>query len=336
VNPFKRVLPATFLLLGLATAGVCGYMFLEGWGFLQACYMVIITLFTVGFGEVAPLDPAGRILTMVLIVTGVGTAVYAAGQVLEIILEGELLGFRKRQRMNRMIREMRDHYIICGFGRVGHQIATDFEAAGIRYVVVDSKAETLEELEPRGIPALVGDVTADHILTEAGIQHAKGLVACSDSDVANVYVTLSARALNPALFIVARAGHPETEKKLQIAGANRTVSPYLISGKRMAAMVAKPVAYDFLDMVTHGGELEFQLHEIAIGTSSLLAGKTLADAEIRSRSGATVLAILRAGGKLDLQPQAETRIGGGDILVVLGTQEQMDLLRKVVGHPATP
>jgi len=335
LHPFRRVRSAALLLLAIAVAGTFGYVFIEHWTVLQAAYMVIITLFTVGYGEVAPLSTAGRILTMAIIVTGVGTSVYAAGQVLEIILEGELLGFRKKQRMNRMIREMKDHYIICGFGRVGHQVAEDFNAAGIPYVIIDSKPETITELEPRGIPALVGDVTSDSILEEAGIRRAKGLVACSDSDVTNVYVTLSARAINPSLFIVARAGQHETERKLQIAGANRTVSPYFISAKRMAAMVSKPVASDFLDVVMHGRELEFQLHEVPVPPASPLVGRTLSDTEIRARSGALVIAIRRADGRLELQPRAATPVGAGDTLVVIGTQEQVDMLGKVVRESAS-
>jgi voltage-gated potassium channel len=249
---------------------------------------------------------------------------------MEIIVEGEILGYRKRKKMDKRIMEMRDHYIICGFGRVGHQVAADFNVAKIPYVVIDSKPETVSELEPKGIPHLVADATSDDVLVEAGIHRAKGLVACSDSDVANVYVTLSARDLNPGLLIVARAAQRATEKKLKTAGANRVISPYFISGRRMAALAAKPVTSDFLDLVTHGGELEFRLHEVAIPANSPLNRKTLAEAEIRDRSGALVLAIHKAGGSFELQPRASSIMDPGDTLVVIGTQEQIESLEKMV------
>jgi voltage-gated potassium channel len=310
--------------------GIGGYIWLEHWTFLEATYMVVITLFTIGFEEVHPLSNAGRELTMFIAIAGVGTAVYAAGRAAEIIVEGEMFGFRKRAKMNKRIREMEGHYIITGFGRVGHQVAMDFDAAKLPYVVIDSKPDTIRELEPKSVPHFVGDATLDETLEEAGIRRAKGLVACSDSDVANVYVTLSARALNPSLYIVARAAQAETEKKLKMAGANRVISPYLISGRRMAAMAVRPVTSDFLDMVTHGGDVEFRLHEITIPARSPLNSHTLAEAQIRSRSGAVVLAIHGGGGTFELQPHASSVIKGGDTLVVIGTPEQIENLENML------
>ncbi len=312
------------------TVGVTGYMTIEGWSFLDAAYMVITTLLTIGFQEVHPLSDAGRIITLFIAVGGVGAALYAGGQAVEIIVEGEILGYRKKRKMDKRITEMRDHYLICGYGRVGHQVAADFSSANVPYVVIDSKPETVSELEPRGVPYLIGDATSDDILVEAGIKRARGLVACSDSDVANVYVTLSARALNPNLYIVARASQRETETKLKMAGANRVISPYFISGRRMAAMVTRPVTSDFLDMVAHGGELEFRLHEIRVPDNSSLINRSLADAQIRTKSGALVLAIQKADCTFNLQPQAASSINRGDTIVVIGTQEQIDALEKLL------
>lgn len=303
---------------------------IEGWSFLDAVYMVIITLFTVGFQEMHELSSEARLFTIFIIVSGVGTAVYTAGQVVEIIVEGEILGYRRKRKMERKIREIKDHYIICGFGRTGHQVAKEFDTAKVPYVVVDRKPETAEELEPKGVPYVVGDVISDENLEEAGIRSAKGLVATADSDVANVYITLSARALNPDLYIVARASEIHTEEKLKMAGADRVISPYFISGKRMAAWATKPVTSDFLDMVMHGESLEFSLREITVSGSSSLIDKTLHEAEIRQKSGATVLAIRKEGGSFNLQPQSGSRIEKGDIFVVIGTQEQLDLLEEMV------
>ncbi len=330
MHPFQRLIPAATLLLIILAAGIAGYVVLEGWTFLDAAYMVVITLSTIGFQEVHPLSPAGRIFTMFLIVTGVGTALYAAGRAVEIIVEGEMTGYQKRKRMDKKIREMKEHYIICGFGRVGHQVAHAFEASRLPYVVIDSKHETVDELDARRVPSIIGDVTSDDILNQAGIKAAKALIACSDSDVANVYVTLSARALNPKIFIVARAGLQETEKKLLMAGADRVISPYFISGVRMAALATKPVTSDFLDLVTHGGQVDFRLYELAVSDKSSLVGKRLEHADITGVAGATILAIRKASGAFDLQPKASSVIDKQDVLVVIGTQEQFETLEKMV------
>lgn len=234
MNPLRRLIPPGIILFIIIVIALFGYTQVERWSLLDAVYMIVITLSTVGFREVHELTPYGRILTMFVIVAGVSSAIYAAGQTIEMIVEGELFGYRGRKRMERKIREMKDHYIICGFGRVGHQIAKEFENARLPYVVIDSKPETAGDLEPKGTPYLIGDITLDSNLEEAGIKRAKGLIASADSDTANVFVTLSARVLNPDLFIIARAGFFDTEEKLKKAGANRVISPYFTAGKHMA------------------------------------------------------------------------------------------------------
>jgi voltage-gated potassium channel len=330
IHPFRKLLPAFCILAAIVLIGIIGYELIEKWSFLESTYMVIITLFTIGFQEVHPLSSAGRIFTMFMIVGGVGSAIYAAGQAVEIIVEGEMSGYRKRRRMDKKISEMKNHYIICGFGRVGHQVAQAFETSRIPYVVIDSKKETLEELEMKSVPSIIGDATSDSVLMEAGILSAKGLIACSDSDVANVYVTLSARVLNPGLHIVSRAGYKDTEKKLIMAGANKVISPYFISGIRMAALATQPVASDFLDLVTHGSQIDFRLYEIPIPEGSPLIHTSISEADIRAKSGALVLAIRKSDGTFDLQPHATSLIAKDDVLVVIGTQIQFEALEKMV------
>jgi len=330
MHPLRRLLPALALLTIITVIGIAGYVVIEGWTLTEAAYMLVITLFTIGYEEVHPLSTNGMYLTMLVIVTGVGTSIYLAGQAVEIIVEGEMFGYQRKKRMAREISGMKDHYIICGYGRVGHQVAEAFEQTKVRYVVIDAKPETKDELEPRGIPNIIGDATSDDTLLEAGIQRARCLIACSDSDVANVYVTLSARALSPPLYIVARAGVRDTEKKLMMAGANRVISPYFIAGRRMAAMATRPVTSDFLDLVSHGGQVEFSLHEIAVPPGSSLTSKTLAEADIRGETGTTILAIRRVDGSFDLQPSSSSRVADHDILVVLGTSGQIDKLEKLV------
>jgi voltage-gated potassium channel len=330
MHPLRRLFPALALLTIITVIGIAGYVVIEGWTLTEAAYMLVITLFTIGYEEVHPLSTNGMYLTMLIVVTGVGTAIYIAGQAVEIIVEGEMFGYQRKKRMAREISGMKDHYIICGYGRVGHQVAEAFESSKVRYVVIDAKPGTKEELEPRGIPNIIGDATSDETLMEGGIKRARCLVACSDSDVANVYVTLSARVLNPALYIVARAGVRDTEKKLLMAGANRVISPYFIAGRRMAAMAARPVTSDFLDLVSHGGQVAFSLHEIAVPPGSSLASRTLAEADIRGATGTTILAIRRLDGSFDLQPSSSSRLADNDVLVVLGTSEQIDRLEKLI------
>lgn len=328
-HPFRRLLPAMMFLAIIVVVGILGYMFIEKWTVLDSIYMVVITLFTVGFEEVHPLSQAGKVFTIFITVGGVGSAIYAAGKIMEIVIEGEMTGYHKRRKMDKKIKEMKDHYVICGFGRVGHQVAQVFETSQIPFVVIDPKKESRDELEAKDLPVLIGDATDDTILMAAGIHRAKCLIACSDSDVVNVYVTLSARQLNSNLNIVARASHKDTEKKLTMAGANRVISPYFISGVRMAAMATQPVAIDFLDLVTHGGLLEFSLFQVTIPTGSPLDQKSIAEADIRNTSGALLLAIRKSDGSFDLHPKEDSRIYADDVLVVLGTQEQFNLLRQM-------
>jgi voltage-gated potassium channel len=335
-HPFRRLLPATIILMSVLLIGIIGYEFMEHFTFLDAMYMVITTLFTVGFQEVHPLSSSGRVFTMFIIVGGVGSAIYLGGQAMEIIVEGEMSGYRKRKRMDKRISQLKDHYIICGFGRVGHQVSQVFESSRVPLVVIDSKKETLDELSAKSVPSIIGDATSDSILLEAGIQKARGLIACSDSDVANVYVTLSARVLNPNLNIVARAGLKDTEKKLIMAGANRVISPYFISGVRMAALAIRPVASDFLDLVTHGGQVDFSLYEMPIPDNSPLVHQTVGSADIRGNSGALILAIKKNDGSFDLQPKASSVIHPNDILLVIGTQEQFESLNKFVNSKPIP
>jgi voltage-gated potassium channel len=330
MNPLRRLLPTLIMLFAVVIVGTIGYRLIESWSFLDSLYMVIITLFTVGFQEVHALSPLGKMFTIVIIVVGVGVAVYAGTQLVEIIIEGEILGYGRRRKMDKKIKDMKNHYIICGYGRTGHQVGAEFDAARVPYVVVDQKQEIEEQLGPRDIPYIVGDITSDDNLVEAGIKSARGLIAAADSDVANLYVTLSARVLNPSLYIVSRASEIESENKLMMAGANRVIAPYFISGKRMAALATRPVTSDFLDMVMHGESLEFSLNEVHIPDNSPLINKTISEAEIRHKSGALVLAIRRAGGSFDLQPDSSSIIEKGDTFVVIGTQEQAVNLEKML------
>ncbi len=330
MNPFRRLIVPFGILFIIIIAGILGYSVLEGFSLLESVYMVVITLSTVGFKEVRELGPYGKFLTIGIIIMGVGTVAYTVGQFVEIMVEGQIIGYRRRKRMEKKTKELKNHYIICGFGRVGHQVAEGFRAHKVPFVVIDAKPETTEELEDSGIPYIIGDASSDEALEGAGIRQAKGLVAANDSDVANVFVTLTARVLNPKLYIVARAAQMESEKKLKKAGANRVISPYFIAGQRMATMALKPVTVDFIDTVMRGEKLEHNIEEIRIDKSSKIAGKTIGGSEIRTKTGATVLAVKRFNGTFELHPSAGTKIETGDTLVVVGTSAELHELESMM------
>ncbi len=331
MNPFKQLIPASIILSIVSIIGTSGYMLIEKWSFLDSIYMVIITMFTIGFQETHQLSGPGRLLTIFIIIGGVGTAVFAAGLLVEIIVEGEILGYRRKKKMDKKIREMKDHYIICGLGRTGRQVAKEFDALKIPYVVIDRKPETAAEFEEKKVPHILGDIISDKNLEKAGIKAAKGLITTADSDVANVYVSLSARELNPSLYIIARASERDTEKKLRSAGANRVISPYYISGKRMAAWAVKPITTDFLEKVIHGATLEdSSLGEILVPDNSPLIGQTLHEAQIRQKTGALVLAIRKEDKSFIVQPEASSIIEKGDVFIAIGSQEQLSPLESLL------
>jgi len=230
-----RRIERALLALGVITvAGVLGYMVFEGWSFIDALYMTVITLTTVGYREVRTLDTTGQLWTMLLLVTGVGTLFYAAVSSVELVVEGTIRGYFGRRRMQTAIGKLSDHYILCGYGRVGRQVAAEFARDGVPFVVVDQDPEIVEECVAEGYLALLGEASDDGMLKEAGVRRAKGLVAAVDSDADNVFVVLSARKLNPRLNIVARASSDESAAKLEMAGADRTLSPYAVGGRRLA------------------------------------------------------------------------------------------------------
>jgi len=264
----------------------------------------------------------------VLVVTGVGTALYTLGVMLEAIVEGRLTDQIWRRRMERTIAAMSDHVVVCGWGRVGQTIARDLGAAGSDVVVIDVDPERFVDID---MPFVVGDATDDSVLARASIHGARALVAALDSDAANLFVTLSGRALRDDLFIVARARVESAEAKLLQAGANRVVNPQHIGGQRIAAMILQPSVTDFLDVVMHDADIEFRLAEVEVGTSSPIAGRTLRDAHIRDLTGALVLAMRDAEGRFRSNPTPETEIRPGEVLIAIGTPDQLDALRAQVG-----
>ena len=331
---FRRTATGVVLFLGLLVFGVAGYMLIEGWSFLDALYMTVTTVATVGFREVQPLSTGGQVFTIFLIIFGVGVALYVLTTVVQIGVEGEvgrLLGVR---RMKGKIGSLGNHYILCGFGRVGEEIAREFSARHIPFVVVESNPEALDRLRQRPYLFVEGDATTDATLLEAGIERARGLLAASDSDSGNTYITLTAKALNPGAFVVARAGQPANEPKMRRAGADRVISPYLIGGRRMALSVLQPLMVDFIDTLVRGRHGEQLLAELEVTADSAIAGSSLGEA-LSLCPGAAALGIQKRDGTLVVGPRPDEVLSVGDRLMVFGEEEELERLSRVA-LPPTP
>jgi len=322
---WRRLGGALIALALVLVVGTIGYVVL-GFSLLDAMYQTVTTVSTVGFREVEPFTPAGQLFTMVLILFGVGAALYAFSVLIETFLEGQLNELFGRRRMEQSIASMRDHVIICGWGRVGRSIGDELVETGRSLVAVERI-----EAKVTGAPhVVVGDATEDGVLRAAGIEHAAALVAAADTDAANAFIALSARALNPELFIVARTRNEDSADKLHRSGANRVVNPQSIGGARMAAFVLRPHVAEFLDVVMHEGTLEFRLEEVPVTESSSIAGRSLRDTHIRDQTGALVLALRDAHGVFRTNPDPDTQVCAGHVIIAIGTQDELDALVTLV------
>jgi voltage-gated potassium channel len=313
---------AVIALTAVLAIGTIGYAVL-GFGWLDALYQTVTTVSTVGFQEVEPLDGTGQVFTIVLILVGVGATLYALAAIVELILEGRLNELLGRRRMEQSIAAKRGHVIICGWGRVGRAIASDVHAAKREFVVVESDPDRVAD-DPHDV--VVGDATDDSVLEAAGIHRAAALVAAVDSDAANSFIVLSARAVREDLFIVARARSHDSQEKLRRAGADRIVNPQSIGGARMAAFVLQPHVAEFLDVVMHERSLEFRLEEVQVTRDSPLAGSTIGESALRDRTGALVLALRDPDGSFRTNPRSDTRIEPGEVIIAIGTQAELDAL----------
>ncbi len=334
-SPQRRLASAAVLLALLLAVGVGGYMAIEGWSFLDALYMTVTTITTVGFREVQPLSDGARVFTIVLIVSGVGVLFYTLTSLVQFFIEGELMDILGVRRMKGRIESMKGHYILCGFGRVGEEIAGEFSSRGVPFVIVESNQEALERARRHDYPLVEGDATSDAVLLEAGIGRAGCLLAASDSDAGNTFIVLTAKALNPNLFVVARAGHPESEPRMLRAGADRAISPYLIAGRRMALSALQPMVVDFIDTLATGRHGEQILAEIEVSQESGLAGRTIHDVLHACRS-VVVLGLQKATGELHVGPKATTSLEANDRLIVMGEEAELETIRPAGNAGGTP
>jgi voltage-gated potassium channel len=320
----RLLIPFTLILLGAVV-----YHLIEGLPFLDALYLTVMTLSTVGYGDLVPRTDSGKLFTIVLVVGGVFTLFYVATDLIRSIISGELQGHLGRHFMERNLAHLRDHLIVCGYGRMGRLVCREFFSAGLSVVVIDTNADTLKEFNvPGGFP-LEGDATSDEVLRRAGIDRARAFVTVMASDADNLYATMSARLLNEKLFIVARVEDVASGPKMMRAGANRVVSPYQIGGFRVAQAVLRPTVVDFIELATQAQHIDLQLEETQVSEISPLAGATLKDSRIRSEHKIIVVAIKKESGQMLFNPTPDQSIEAGDILVGLGDREHLDLLDRL-------
>ncbi|UCD06430.1 MAG: potassium channel protein [candidate division WOR-3 bacterium] len=328
----RRVAIIVIAIVAVFLGGTVGYMIIEGWSFNEALYMTIITISTVGYGEVRPLSGGGRAFTATLIISGILLIATGANFIFSSIMEGTFGEIFRRQGMQQKISKMKDHFVICGVGAVGEDIIQEFISANEPFVLIDKEQEVIEAFtrEHPKILYITGDATHDDILKYAGIDKAKGIVAALGNDADNLYICLTARSLNPDLRIISRAVEAGSIDKLKKAGADYVFSPEKIGGIHLAAAALRPTVMSFLDTIMRGQHLNLLLDEVTVKTGSPLAGKTLKETEISRKIGIVIPALKSAElNKLTFNPSSDSVINVGDTLIGFGTPEQMTQLRKI-------
>ena len=312
-------LPAT-LVFATILYGTFGYILLEGWSLTDALYMTVTTLATVGFGEVRPLDPSGKLFTISLILLGVAAMAATIDAAAGALVSGELQAAFRRRRMRRRLNDLHDHYIVCAYGRVGRAAVAELRADGVDVLVVEPKPELAGLLEDHAVPYLIADPTNEAVLRQSGIERARGLLCAADSDAANVFITLTARALHPTMTIVARASDPASVETLLRAGADHVVSPYAVSGRHMGVLATHPAIVDYLDLARLAPGM--RLEQIEVRPASPLADKAIGETRARYPD-AHVLALKRVGVTELIVPEHETTLLAGDLVLVLGPEQTL-------------
>ena len=326
----RQLLLAFVLSQAILWAGVSGYMLLEDYTFFQALYMTVISITTTGYGEVFGLSRPGRIFTMVLLSVSVGVFFYIATTFVQALMAGQIREYLGRRRVESRIRRLKDHVILCGFGRIGRAVAEDLKEEGVPFVIVEKDPEALKDAEGTDYLFVEGDATEDETLKRAGIERARALVAAVGSDADNLFITLSARHLNPHIFIITRAESPGAERNLLAAGSNRVVSPYLMGAQRIANALIRPHVVDFIDLAVQKRHLQLRMEEVRVEDDRLFSGRPLKESGLREKFGAIVVAVRKATGEAFYNPSPEMVIEKGDVLIVLGEREGLQELERAV------
>jgi voltage-gated potassium channel len=323
LTAWRRLLFGILALVALIVTGVIGFMIIEDWNFLDALYMTITTITTVGFREVHPLSTSGRVFTLFLLLFGVGVAFYILVSMVQSVVEGELAQALGVRRMQAKIQALRNHYVLCGFGRVGEEIAREFYERNVPFVIVENNEEAIGRSHQYDYLLIPGDATQDAILQQAGIEHARALLAASDSDSGNTYITLTAKALRPDLYVVARVGQPASEARVRRAGADRVISPYKLAGRRMALSTLQPLTVDFFDVLASGRPGEQILAELVVQEGTEIAGQSVHDVLHRCQA-TTLLAIQHPDGELLVGPPDSHELQENDRLILLSNEADLE------------
>jgi voltage-gated potassium channel len=330
VSHQKKTLISIILSLFLIGGGSAGYMLIEDWGFMDAFYMTIITLATVGYGEVHTVGFEGRLFTVLLILLGVGLFLYVAGNVIQFLVEGRIRLVLGRRKLDTQIKKLNNHYIICGYGRIGRVLARFLVEKYVDVVVIERDQERIYKMDEDGILYLVGEATDESILHKAGAESAKGLITAVATDADNVFLVLIAKQLNPNLFIVARASQNSTKKTLLAAGADKVISPYDLGARRMAHAILRPTVIKFLEMAFADDSTDIQVEELHVHEGSRYEDLALLDSGIRKEFDLIIICIRKPDGRMLFNPKADTIIEAGDIMVVVGCARDLKALERII------
>jgi voltage-gated potassium channel len=327
-HPIIRALVAIVCVLVIGTTG---YGLIEGWSLLDGFYMTVITITTIGFKEVHELTLAGKIFTLFIIFTGIGVVGYTVFAGTQLVVEGEINKILTRRRSMKAIEKLRNHFIICGFGRMGSFVCEQLHARGMPFVVVENKVEVQDKVVQAGYYLAPGDATEEEVLLAASIKNARGLVSVLNSDAANVYVVLTARELNPELEIIARAAEESAQSRLVRAGATRVISPYQIGGMRMVMGIVKPTVMDFLQVAMDHKKMDVDLAEVRVAENSAYSGKKLIDTDLRKELNLIIIAIKKSDGRMEFNPGPNTVIHDNDTLIAMGKARDLEVFEKEAG-----
>jgi len=330
LSRFRNLRWIALALAALFVIGTVGFHVIEGWGWFDAFYMVLITVTTIGYSETHPLSEAGRVFNVAIIIAGVGLLFLAIGALAQLLLEFELLNVFGRHRMEREIERLRDHYIICGAGRVGRSTARELAQRPAPFVIIETSQAKLEGLSAEWL-TLVGDATQEATLRQSRVEHARGLVAATTTDATNLYIVMTARGLNQGLKIIARASEEDAEKHLKTAGADAVISPYHFAGHRIAQSFLRPNVLDFLDSATVKIGVDLEIAEVQIGGKSRYVGQSFRESKMRADFGLIVLAVKR-NGDMQFNPGPDDRMNAGDYLIAIGESAGLRKLEEAAGR----
>ena len=327
---YRGIRIAVILLLLTLVFGTVGFAAIEGMSWFDAFYMTVITISTVGFSEIKPLSAFGRLITIFIISTGIAIGAYAIGSLLKMFIEGELARTFGRRKLEKDISVLKEHFVICGFGRIGAIICEELQSENIPFVIIEEDPAKNEELEQNRYLYLNMDATSEEALLKAGIQSAKGLVSAVGADAHNVFITLTAKGLRPDIFILSRASDVRNEAKLIKAGASRVVSPYVLGGRRMAEVLKRPTVVDFIDIAMANRHLGLMMEEARVGSSSHLIGKNLIESRLRQDYGVIIVAIKKESDEMVFNPMPEERLDSGDVIVCIGKKENLEGMNDIL------